>query len=174
MMNENKGFGIVIIISFWACGIYAQESQRDTDNQSAPFDKNNPAQAILAGQASARMHAPESPGDTDLGEQLLLQPVNSYRALSIYASGNAHWTSNAALTESDKLEDFFWRHNSGATFLPHLTGNLYGEISGAYGSYHYADNSDLDFEALDTSPCRHATITPGIQAMGRNYSVTTV
>ncbi len=150
MMNENKGFGIVIIISFWACGIYAQESQRDTDNQSAPFDKNNPAQAILAGQASARMHAPESPGDTDLGEQLLLQPVNSYRALSIYASGNAHWTSNAALTESDKLEDFFWRHNSGATFLPHLTGNLYGEISGAYGSYHYADNSDLDFEALDT------------------------
>ncbi len=149
MINESKIFGIVIIISFCACRIYAQDNQRDIDKQSAPFDKENATQKILAGQTSDRLHAPESPGDSDLGEQLLLQPVNSYRPLSVYASGNGHWTSNAALTESDRLEDFFWRHNAGATFLPYLTGNLYGEISGTYGSYQYADNSNLDFDALD-------------------------
>lgn len=149
MINKGKGFVFVIIISFCTCRICAQESQRDTNNQSSPFDKNNPVQTILAGQGAERIHAPKSPGDSDLGEQLLLQPVNSYRPLSVYASGNGHWTSNAALTESDRLEDFFWRHNAGTTFLPYLTGNLYGEISGTYGSYQYADNSDLNFEALD-------------------------
>ena len=69
--------------------------------------------------------------------------------MSFYGGVEGRWTSNAALTDGNEIDDFYWRFGAGATYLPRIVGNLYGEVSADYEWYRYTDNSWLDFESLD-------------------------
>lgn len=93
--------------------------------------------------------APATPGDSDLGEQLILTRNERYRSLTLYGDAYEYFTSNAFLTRATPQSDFFTMLQAGAIWMPHLTGNLYGEASVRQQIYRYARFSELNFNSLD-------------------------
>ena len=105
----------------------------------------------LTGQAFAPEpgYAPPSPADDDLGEQRLLVPDSRYKSLTLFANASEFYTTNAELTNGGVQGDWFTALQFGATWLPRLAGNLYGEVSALQQLYRYADLSGLSFNSLD-------------------------
>ncbi len=99
--------------------------------------------------AGGQAHAPQTPGDSDLGDQVVLIPNYTYEPFSIYSNLEGEYTSNAALTDTDALDDFIYRAEVGGSYVPHLMGNLYGQLSASYEFYRYDKNSQLDFDNLE-------------------------
>lgn len=94
-------------------------------------------------------HAPASPGDFDLGEQLLLMPQSVYEPLSFRLRERGTWTTNAALTEENALDDFYSHTEAGVGFVPKILDNTYAEVRAEYGIYRYAEHSALDFDSVE-------------------------
>lgn len=92
--------------------------------------------------------APASPSDPDIGEQVLLQPAKQYEAFSVYTNWNAFWTSNPDLLDSTTSSDTFFVGTLGVNYLPYLGNNLFGEFTAQQSGYRYANNGNLDFNAL--------------------------
>lgn len=105
----------------------------------------------LTGQAFAPEpgYAPPSPADDDLGEQRLLVPDSRYKSLTLFANASEFYTTNAELTNGGVQGDWFTALQFGATWLPRIAGNLYGEVSALQQLYRYADLSGLSFNSLD-------------------------
>ncbi len=126
----------------------AQEAQRETGARSVPTGRTAEALGLKV-DPNNRSYAPESPGDSDIGDQLLLLPAREYKPLTFYGGVEGLWTSNAALTETGTFDDYYWNYGVGATFLPRLVGGLYGEVSADYDWYRYTSHSELDFDYLE-------------------------
>ena len=94
--------------------------------------------------------APWSPGDSDLGEQLLLTRSTRYKAFTFFGTVNQTFTTNAFLTNGGQQSDWFTTMQVGGFWLPHLTGNLYGDVSVRQQLFRYARFSELSFNSLDT------------------------
>jgi len=100
---------------------------------------------------SAELFAPASPADSDLGEQVVLQPARQYDPFSVYANSNYYWTSNAELLDDTAGSDGFLTTGLGASYVPVLGGNFFGEFSADSSIFRYARNTGLDFNALSLS-----------------------
>lgn len=96
-------------------------------------------------------YAPSSPGDSDLGDQLILMTQGSYKPFSFRLTQDGIWTSNAGLTETDTFDDFYSRSEAAFSFIPRIAGNTYGEFNIDYSFFRYSDNSELDFDSLEAS-----------------------
>ncbi len=133
--------------------VFAQDSAVATQRSVTSRRDLDTAETILnfRTDATGSMRAPFSPGDSDLGDQIILMPEESYLPWRLFAIGGGEWTSNAALTDDDELDDFLWRAEVGGVFTPHITGNLFGELSANYEFFRYQDNSRLDFDSLEAS-----------------------
>ncbi len=92
--------------------------------------------------------APASSGDPDIGEQVLLQPADSYRAFSAWSNWNYFWTSNPDLLEDTAGSDGLLAGSVGGSYLPYLGRNLFAEFTVEQSIYRYARRTDLDFDAL--------------------------
>lgn len=90
-----------------------------------------------------------SPGDTDLGEQLILTRRERYRSLTIFGNVTEYFTTNAFLTRSNPRSDWFTAMQVGATWQPHLGGGLFGEGTARQQLFRYARFSELSFNSLD-------------------------
>ncbi len=94
-------------------------------------------------------YAPSSPADPDLGEQRLLIPDQRYKSFSLFANVSEFYTSNAALTNGGEQGDWFTAMQFGASWVPRIAGNLYGEATALQQLYRYADLTGLSFNSLD-------------------------
>lgn len=105
----------------------------------------------LTGQSFAAEpgFAPPSPSDPDLGEQRLLFSDQSYQPFTIFANAAEFYTTNARLTNGGVQGDWFTALQFGASYVPRLTGSLFGEVSVLQQLYRYANLSDLSFNSLD-------------------------
>jgi hypothetical protein len=105
----------------------------------------------LTGQAFAPEpgFAPPSPADSDLGEQRLLIPDQRYKAFTLFANASEFYTSNAALTNGGEEGDWFTALQFGGSWVPRISGDLFGEVSALQQLYRYADFSNLSFNSLD-------------------------
>lgn len=92
-----------------------------------------------------------SPGDPDLGEQLILIPNQRYRPFSVGAGYNTFWTSNAFYTPNSPSSDVVMSAFAEALVLPHLGNNFFLEGSANFSGYRYFRNPSLDFNALSAS-----------------------
>ncbi len=92
--------------------------------------------------------APPSGGDPDIGEQVILQPADSYEAFSAWTNWNYFWTSNPDLLDDTRGSDGLLTGSLGGSFLPYFGNNLFGEFSAEQSIYRYAERTDLDFDAL--------------------------
>jgi hypothetical protein len=92
--------------------------------------------------------APESDGDEDLGEQLILKEIPKDRPFRSWAEGSLFWTDNAANVSAGQVEDLFWGGRVGFGWQPRLTKNWFADFEVSQGLYRYDKSSALDFETL--------------------------
>lgn len=90
--------------------------------------------------------APESPGDDDLGQQLILQDREKQRWLSASADLFTYWTDNAANLSTGEQEDFFLGGQVSIAARPRISDRLYGDAFISQQFYRYDENDILDYE----------------------------
>jgi hypothetical protein len=93
--------------------------------------------------------APSSPGDADLGEQVLLKRQDKATPFSAFANLSGFYTNNAALTNAARVDDFFFVGEVGVSYQPRFTAELLGEITVREADFRYARYDALDFESLN-------------------------
>jgi len=140
---------LVFAIGPWPLHLSAQQSE-----QEVVVDANVARSSLLERIPSTSAHtqsgfATPSPGDDDLGEQLLLTRNERYRSLTFFGSVDEYFTTNAYLTNSYVRSDWYTAMQVGAIWLPHLAGNLYGEGTIRQQLFRYARFSELGFNSLD-------------------------
>ena len=90
----------------------------------------------------------ESPGDDDLGQQVILKAKSEYDPFSVYLGSDAIYTSNVGLAESFEEEDWFWRSSLGITYAPRFGNYLQGNLHVSQDVFRYDKFSVLNFESL--------------------------
>ncbi|MEO7931549.1 MAG: hypothetical protein ABIT76_00175 [Chthoniobacterales bacterium] len=93
--------------------------------------------------------ASESPGDNDLGQQLILKTKSVYQPLTAYLSSDATYTSNVGLSDSFEQGDWFWRTSLGVNYAPRIGNYLLGNFNISQSVFRYDKFSELDFESLN-------------------------
>lgn len=93
--------------------------------------------------------AAESPGDEDLGQQVILKSKNAYQPFSVYLGSNATYTSNVGLSDGFEQKDWFWRTTIGANYAPRFGNYLLGNIRISQDVFRYDKFDGLNFESLN-------------------------
>jgi hypothetical protein len=93
--------------------------------------------------------APESEADADLGIQLLMTPQGEYDPFTVTADAGYTFTDNARLTRTNQQGDHMFIGGASISWLPILSGNLYGEATAGAETFRYASMTDLDFDVFD-------------------------
>ncbi len=104
---------------------------------------------VSSSMTSSETFAPASPADSDIGDQVLLQPAQKYQAFSAWTNWNILWTNNAALLNDTQGSDTFLSGTVGGGYMPYFGGNLFGDFSAEQGMFRYARNGSLDFNSLE-------------------------
>ncbi|MEO6847743.1 MAG: hypothetical protein ABI443_09290 [Chthoniobacterales bacterium] len=147
----SKFFLFAGLLAILACGsLHAQDTaaQRQVaSDESNRREVNDQANAFI--RANQTGYADSSPGDSDLGEQLLLTRKEKYRPFQAYANFNEYYTNNAALSQHNMQSDFLMVPQFGLTYTPQLANNLYAELTAQTQLFRYARNSALNFNSFD-------------------------
>ena len=95
--------------------------------------------------------APESPGDDDIGQQLILKDSERERWLSAQADTFMFWSDNAANLSKGEEDDAFWGSQISVGAQPRLGERLYLDAFISQQVYLYDQNDVLDYEYLQAS-----------------------
>ena len=93
--------------------------------------------------------APESPADTDLGHQLILQRNETRAPIRADLSTNIFWTDNVASTSFNENDGFIWQTRAYASWKPRLGNNFFADTYIGQSIYRYDSPSFLDYERTD-------------------------
>jgi hypothetical protein len=126
-----------------------QANQAVQAQQQAELPQAIQGGLVSSSMTSSQTFAPASPADSDIGEQVLLQPEQKYQAFSAWTNWNVFWTSNAQLLDdTNGGSDTFLSGSVGGSWLPYLGNNLFGDFSAEQSLFRYARNGSLDFNSL--------------------------
>jgi hypothetical protein len=126
-----------------------QANQAVQAQQQAELPQAVQGGLVSSSMTSSQTFAPASPADSDIGEQVLLQPEQKYQAFSAWTNWNVFWTSNAQLlNDTNGGSDTFLSGTVGGSWLPHLGNNLFADFSAEQSLFRYARNGSLDFNSL--------------------------
>lgn len=104
-------------------------------------------EAISASLEDENFFAPTTPGDSDIGHQLILKRHEKVQPFSLWLNTNAYWTDNAANTTTRELEDWFFTASITAAWQQRLgSSRFYGDIYASQQWYLYDELSELDYE----------------------------
>ncbi len=95
--------------------------------------------------------APTTPGDNDLGQQLILKRNDKIQPFKVWADGGAFWTDNAANANEGELDDWFFSGGVNAAWQQRVAGRFYADVFLAQHWYSYDEYSELDYEAGDAA-----------------------
>jgi Putative beta-barrel porin 2 len=95
--------------------------------------------------------AVQSPGDQDLGMQLLLKRQERARLFWVMANAGIFATDNAARLPTNEQDDVYFSALLGAGFQPSLGNNWFLDIGITQEIYRYDEFSLLDFESTDAT-----------------------
>ncbi|MBK1831524.1 outer membrane beta-barrel protein [Verrucomicrobiaceae bacterium R5-34] len=93
--------------------------------------------------------APTSPGDSDLGDQLILKRYQGRAPLRFDIATHLFWTDNVASTRSNEDDGVIWKTRAAASWKPRIGDNLFADFSITQSIYRYDSPSRLDFERTD-------------------------
>lgn len=99
--------------------------------------------------AFALDQAAPSPGDPDLGEQVILRRREKLTPFKLFADVSGFYTDNAALTDTHKVDDFFLVAQVGLTYQTRIATDLYVEATIRQATFRYARFDELDFDSLN-------------------------
>jgi hypothetical protein len=126
-----------------AANARVEQAQRFRTGASSTDVESQQAGLVPAGLA------PPSPGDRDLGQQVLLRRKEKATPFSAFATLTGFYTSNAALTNAARVDDFFFVGEVGVSYQPRITRDLVAEITVREAAFRYAHYGVLDFESLN-------------------------
>jgi hypothetical protein len=112
------------------------------------FDDGGPAEL---GVVDENDFATESPGDDDIGQQLILKDSERERWLNAQADTFLFWADNPANLSHGGDEDVFWGSQVSLGAQPRLAERLYLDAFVSQQLYRYSENSFLDYEYLQAS-----------------------
>lgn len=95
--------------------------------------------------------APDSPGDDDLGQQLILKDSERERWLNAQADTFVFWADNPANLSEGGGDDVFWGSQISLGAQPRLAERLYADAFLSQQLYRYDKNGFLDYEYLQAS-----------------------
>ncbi len=95
--------------------------------------------------------APESPGDDDIGQQLILKDSERERWLSAQFNTSAFWTDNPANLSEGGADDVFWSTQLSLGAQPRLGDRLYLDAFISQQLFRYDEFDLLDYEFLQAS-----------------------
>ena len=95
--------------------------------------------------------APATPGDSDIGQQLILKSAPKNRWFRAYADAFGYWTNNAANTSVGEVDDWFWGGRVGFGFQPRLAKRLFADIDVQQQIFRYDRFAVLDFGSFDAN-----------------------
>jgi len=111
-------------------------------------DQESPGQL---GLEEENAFAPASPGDDDIGQQLILKESPKNRWFSAMADAFGYWTDNPANLSEGGEDDFFWGGRVSLGAQPRLGKRLYGDAIVSQQIYRYDQFDFLDYEYLEAS-----------------------
>lgn len=117
--------------------------------QAQRFRLEAPARDTSAVPAFTLDQAPPSPGDADLGEQVILRRREKLTPFKLFADVSGFYTDNAALTDRHRLDDFFLVAQVGISYQTRIATDLYAEVTVRQATFRYAEFDDLDFDSLN-------------------------
>lgn len=95
--------------------------------------------------------APESPGDEDIGQQLILKESPKNRWMSAQADTFLYWTDNPANLSEGGEDDVFWGGRVSLIAQPRIAKRLYADILISQQIFRYDRFDFLDYEYLEAS-----------------------
>ena len=95
--------------------------------------------------------APASPGDDDIGQQLILKETPKERWLHTHVDMFGFWTDNAANASQGEESDFFWGGRVAIGAQPRITNKLYFDSEISQQMFRYDEYDFLNFESLEAS-----------------------
>lgn len=96
--------------------------------------------------------APESAGDSDIGQQMILHQREKISNFTFNADAYLFWTDNAAHVPRGEVDDVFWGWRAELSWFPRIHGNLFGGVSLAQDWVRYNAFEGLNFETMEVTP----------------------
>lgn len=95
--------------------------------------------------------APTSPGDNDIGQQLILKSNEHNYPWRLSVDNSAFWTDNVANLNKVRLDDWFWVGGATVNYQPRLLPKLFLDFNIAEHWYEYDKYSLLNFQSGEAS-----------------------
>jgi len=151
-------FLLVYTLADWegSPSLLAQEAQID---QSRPFRSTTEPRELLKESEEEEdffSTSPSTPGDSDLGDQVLLYEEPPYDPFQIGARFTIIHTNNVLLSDLNPDDDRYAVYEGFFNFTPRITSRLYGNIGYSHQFYHYQERGNLNFDSQ--------TVTAGLSA----------
>lgn len=108
-------------------------------------------EASSAGLDTENDYAPASPGDSDIGVQLILKRYEKSEPFAAWLDSSAFWTDNAANVSVGNTEDWFYVGGVNLAWQQRLKGRFYGDVYAGQHFYRYDELDDLDYENGEAS-----------------------
>ncbi len=90
--------------------------------------------------------APESPGDSDLGDQVFLKSSEKSAPFLAWIDSSLFWTDNAANVGPTKTEDYFYAGGVNLGWQQRLSGRFYGDAYLGQHWYQYDTDKRLNYD----------------------------
>lgn len=135
-------------------GIFASQSIAEVAQQSLldqlRDDAHHPSKYTNRNIDQESLFAPESEGDSDLGEQLILKKTPRRTPFNVSANSNIYYTNNVTNANTNTQTGWIWANNVHTSWTPKIGDNLFLDISINHELFHYETNTDLDFANTQT------------------------
>lgn len=90
--------------------------------------------------------APESPGDADLGDQVILSSTERRKAFTAWLDSSLFWTDNAYNIGGVKTEDWFYVGGLNLAWQQPLGGRFYADAYAGQHWYRYDEDTRLNYD----------------------------
>ena len=150
---KNPVFVFIPIAAFLGGGFLLHgQSVAPQIEQSRHYDATNvpslPPEESTPGTPMPSFAA-ESPGDDDLGQQVILKSKARNQPIAVYGGMDLSHTTNVGLTDDFQEDDWLWRSSLGVTYSPRFGNYLLGNFSLSQDVFRYDEFDELDFESLN-------------------------
>jgi hypothetical protein len=95
--------------------------------------------------------APASPGDEDIGQQLILKRNEKTYPFSAWLDSSIYWTDNAANVHEGNIEDWFYVGGVNLGWQQRLGSRYYADAYLGQHWYRYDELGELDYESGEAS-----------------------
>ncbi len=118
-------------------------------------------------------NAPVSPGDRDLGEQVILKETKRYEAFFFSAEASFNATSNVALVNRGAQSDVFFVGQVAAAWRPRIRENVAFDISISQAFFKYDRFPGFDFGSFNVGPGLSVNWKNLVWTVRYNYNILT-